>query len=143
MPSADHVETFNCTPPEFFKLIADYEKYPEFLQEVKGCKILKSETGKKLVEYQVSVIKSFKYQLWCREEQDKLVAWEFASGDIFKTSSGHWKLSAVGEKTKAEYHVEATFSMFVPGPIAKTLLSVNLPAMMSAYHKRVKAVYGK
>jgi len=52
-------------------------------------------------------------------------------------------LDDVGGKTKATYSVEATFGVFVPGPVANTLLKVNLPAMMSAYHKRVKEVYGK
>ena len=144
MPEANHSEVFNCTRDEFYQIVSDYEKYPQFLQEVKSCKILKTEGDKKLVEYSVSVIKSFKYQLWIKGKPPESVTWEFASGDVFKTSSGSWKLEDMGgEKTKAHYHVEATFSMFVPGPIAKTLLSVNLPAMMAAYHKRVKENYKK
>lgn len=143
MPSAAHTEVFNCTVPEFFKIVADYEKYPDFLQEVKDCKVLKTDGPKKLVEYNVSVIKSFKYQMWMTEKEPDLVSWVFSSGDIFKTSSGSWKLEDQAGKTKATYTVEATFGVFVPGPIAKTLLNVNLPTMMSAYHKRVKDLYGK
>ena len=143
MPSASHVETFNCSVPEFFKIVTDYEKYPQFLQEVKECKVLKTEGNKKLVEYKVSVIKSFSYQLWMTESEPGLVSWTFAKGDIFKTSVGSWKLDDVGGKTRATYSVEATFGVFVPGPVANTLLKVNLPAMMSAYHKRIKDLYGK
>src|SRR5438270_795951 len=138
MPSASHTEVFNCSVPEFYKIVADYEKYPQFLQEVKDCKVVKTEGGKKLVEYKVSVIKNFTYQMWMTEHEPNSIAWTFAGGDIFKTSSGSWKLEDSADKTKAIYSVEATFGLFVPGPIAKTLLSVNLPAMMSAYHKRVK-----
>lgn len=143
MPSASHTEVFNCSVPEFYKIVSDYEKYPEFLQEVKDCKVLKNEGGKKLVEYKVSVIKSFSYQIWTTEQEPNLITWTFAGGDIFKTQTGSWKLEDQAGKTKATYSVDATFGVFVPGPIAKTLLSVNLPAMMSAYHKRVKDVYGK
>ncbi len=64
------------------------------------------------------------------------ITWEFASGDIFKTSVGSWKLENEAGKTRATYSVEATFSMFVPGPIANALVSVNLPNMISSYHKR-------
>ena len=39
--------------------------------------------------------------------------------------------------------INAEFGMFVPGMIVKTVLSANLPAMMQAYHKRVKDIYGK
>lgn len=143
MAGATHTEVFNCTVPEFYKLVSDYEKYPEFLQEVKACRVVKSDGARKLVEYKVSVVKGFTYQLWTTEKEPNEVSWTFAGGDLFKTSTGFWKLEDQKGKCKATYSVEATFSMFVPGPIAKTLLNVNLPSMMSAYHKRVKDVYGK
>ena len=143
MPSAEQAEVFNCSVEEFYKIVADYEKYPDFLQEVKGCKVLKSDGGRKLVEYKVSVIKSFTYQMWMTETEPSEISWSFAGGDVFKTSTGGWKLSDQSGKCRAVYSVDATFSLFVPGMIAKTLLSVNLPSMMSSYHKRVKDLYGK
>lgn len=142
MAKASTSELFNCTPEQFFKIISDYEKYHEFLAEVKQCKVLKKEGNRKLVEYNVQVMKTFKYQLWMTEDAPKSIVWEFASGDLFKTSVGSWKLKDEGGKCRAEYSVEATFNMFVPGPIAKALVSVNLPNMMSSYQKRVKQIYG-
>jgi len=143
MASAQTTEVFNCTPAQFYKIVSDYEKYPEFLNEVKECKVLKAETGRKLVEYTVTVVKNFKYSLWMSEVENQEIKWEFAGGDIFKTSSGSWKLQEEGGKCRASYVVDATFNMFVPGPIAKALVSVNLPNMISAYHKRVAQLYGR
>jgi ribosome-associated toxin RatA of RatAB toxin-antitoxin module len=34
MASAQAVEIFNCSVEQFYKIISDYEKYPEFLKEV-------------------------------------------------------------------------------------------------------------
>ncbi len=143
MPGTQHTELFNCTPEQFWKIVSDYEKYPDFLNEVKSCRVLKTDGQRKLVEYKVSVIKTFIYSMWMTEKEPESIAWEFAAGDIFKTSIGSWKLTAEADKTRATYSIEATFSLFVPGPVAKTLLTVNLPTMMSAYHKRVKEFYGK
>jgi len=143
VPGATHTEVFNCTPAELYQLVTDYEKYPEFLQEVKSCKVIKNDGPKKLVEFKVSVVKTFSYQLLMTENAPFHVSWNFAGGDIFKTSDGSWKLAEQNGKTKAIYSVDATFGIFVPGMIAKTLLSVNLPTMMNAYHKRVKEKYGK
>lgn len=142
MAKASTTEVFNCTPEQFFKIISDYEKYHEFLPEVKKCTVLKMEGSRKLVEYNVSVVKSFKYSLWMTENAPQTITWELASGDVFKTSVGSWKLENEAGKTRATYSVEATFGMFVPGPIANALVSVNLPNMMSSYHKRVKQLYG-
>ncbi len=142
MAKASTTELFNCTPEQFYKIISDYSKYSEFLSEVKSCKVIKDEGARKMVEYQVSVIKNFKYSLWMTEDVNKSIVWEFASGDVFKTMKGSWKLQDEAGKCRATYEVEASFGVFVPGPIANALVSVNLPNMMSSYHKRLKQVYG-
>jgi ribosome-associated toxin RatA of RatAB toxin-antitoxin module len=143
MADAKTTELFNCSTDEFYKIISDYERYPEFLSEVKNCKVLKVENNRKLVEYTVSVIKDFKYRLWMTEESGKKISWVFESGDLFKVSSGYWDIVDEAGKTRATYFVDAKFNMFVPGPIAKALVTVNLPNMVSSYHKRVKELYGK
>ena len=142
MAAATTSEVFPCTPDQFFAIISDYPKYPEFLSEVKGCKVLEAREDKKLVEFQVSVIKIFTYRLWMKEVAGKSVSWTLESGDLFKTSIGSWQLEAQGKGTKAIYSVDATFKIFVPGPVAKALVNVNLPNMMKAYHERVRVKLG-
>ena len=143
MASAKTVETFNCTAEEFFKLISDYEKYPEFLTEVKSVKILKTEGNVKEMEYGVSLIKTFKYKLRCEEHAPHAIKFNFISGDVFKTMMGSWSIKSEGEKCSVEYAVEATFGMLVPDSIAKPLVSANLPMMMANIKNRIKKVYGK
>jgi coenzyme Q-binding protein COQ10 len=144
MAQASTQEIFNCTPLEFYKITTDYINYPQFLSEVKECKVLKTEaSGRKLVEYNVSLIKTFKYTLWMTEIEPHTVSWEFAGGDIFKSMQGSWKITEQAEKCKAVYQVEATFGLLVPGFITKGLLDVNFPNMISAYHKRIKVLYGR
>lgn len=142
MAEAKTSEIFNCTPDQFYKIVVDYEKYPEFLSEVKDCKVVKTEGNRKLVEYTISLIKDFSYRLWMTEEPQK-ISWVFESGDLFKVSNGYWQIEDEAGKTRATYFVDAKFNLFVPGPIAKALVSVNLPNMMSSYRKRVKELYGK
>jgi coenzyme Q-binding protein COQ10 len=143
MAEAKTTEVFNCTMDEFYSIVSDYEKYSDFLTEVKSCKVLKTDGAKKLVEYNVSMIKEFKYRLWMTEEKPIKISWVFESGDLFKVSNGYWELKEEAGKTRATYFVEAKFNLFVPSPIAKTLVSVNLVNMVSSYHKRVKELYGK
>lgn len=142
MAKAQTSEIFKCSPEQFFKIVTDYEKYPEFLNEVKSCKVLKVEGNRKLVEYQISVMKTFKYNLWMTEEAPHKVSWEFAGGDLFKSSVGYWEMKEEAGQCRATYSIEANFTMFVPGPIANALVSVNLPNMISSYHKRISQIYG-
>jgi hypothetical protein len=70
------------------------------------------------------------------------MSWTFDSGDLFKVSTGSWLLSDEAGKTRAVYDVEAKFKVFIPGPISKALVNVNLPNMMASYKKRVSELYG-
>ncbi len=143
MAGAQAVELFNCSVDEFYQIIADYENYPQFLAEVKQCKVVEHREGQKLVEFNVAMIKNFRYRLWMSEKPNTHISWVLDSGDLFKVSTGSWDLKDEAGKTRATYAVDAKFKVFVPGPIAKALVNVNLPNMMSSYHKRVKELYGK
>ena len=143
MAKAHTEEVFNCTVGEFYKLVTDYEKYPEFLTEVKSVKIYKNSSGAKEMEYHVSLIKTFKYKLKVTEVLNKSVNFEFVGGDVFKTMKGSWKLFDKKGKCAVEYDVEATFGLLVPDAIAKPLVSANLPMMITNFKKRIKEVYGK
>lgn len=142
MASAETTEVFNCSVAQFYQIVADYEKYSEFLPEVKSCQVVESDGNRKLVEFEISIIKSFNYRLWMTENENE-ITWDFASGDLFKSSNGSWKLADEAGKTRATYFIQAKFNLFVPGPVAKALVNVNLPSMMSAYHKRVDELFGR
>lgn len=141
--TAETTEVMNCTKDEFFKIVADFESYPKFLPEVKSIKILKTTGNVKEMEYQVSVLKTFKYTLKATEVPNDRIDFVFVNGDVFKSMSGSWKLSEKNGKCQVEYKVEAAFGMLVPSSVAKTLVTVNLPIMMANFKKRVKEVYGK
>lgn len=141
--TAETKETMNCTKDEFYKIVSDYESYSQFLPEVKSIKILKSSGHVKEMEYQVSVLKTFKYTLKATEVPGDRIDFEFTKGDVFKTMNGYWKFSEKDGKCQVEYKVEASFGMLVPSAVAKTLVTVNLPIMMMNFKKRVKELYGK
>lgn len=143
MASASVSDVFNCNVQEFYKIITDYEAYAQFLTEVKECHVLESQGNRKLLEFHISFIKTFKYSIWVTEEADKGISWTFNKGDIFKQLDGGWKLTDEAGRTRAAYSVDAKMGLLVPSPIAKGLIEVNLPNMMSAYHKRVKELYGR
>ena len=99
MAEAKAKETFNCTAEEFFKVVADYEKYPEFLPEIKSVKILKNDGSKKQMEYSVSMIKTFKYKLDVEEVSPSKVEFKFTEGDVFKTMKGLWTIKPADRKS--------------------------------------------
>lgn len=138
MGSVATTEIFNAPQKVVYGVIADYSAYPEFLTDVKRVSVLESQPDKKLVEYEVQVIKSFRYQLWMYEKPNFEVSWKLHDGDMFKENTGGWYLKDLGDgRTQAEYKINAKFGMFVPSMIEKKLIEVNLPSMMNAYRERI------
>ena len=142
MASVETQEIFDCSMEEFYEIITDYDSYGDFLADVKSCEVIDEEDDFKIVEYEVNVVKTFNYQLKMFENGTDQVTWELHSGDLFKKSNGSWHLEEQDGKTLAKYKIEAEFKVFVPGPVAKMVLNVNLPNMMKAFKKRVAEVHG-
>lgn len=144
MAEAEVTEKFNCTAEEFFNIVVDFEKYPEFLSDMKSVKILKNGKKEKEMEFSVAIIKTIKYKIKATQKSPSEVDFHFTEGDVFKSMSGSWRISDLaGGKCKVKYKIEANFGLLVPGALAKTLVSVNLPSMMESFKKRVKEIYKK
>jgi coenzyme Q-binding protein COQ10 len=143
MASAQVSEVYNCTAEEFFKIVVDYEKYPEFLTGVSSVKITKNDGSTKEMEYSVSIVKSFKYKLKVTEVAPSSVVFVFQSGEMFKTMKGSWTIKPAGEKCKVDYAVDATFGMLVPSFMADQVVKINLPIMVQNFKARIKKIYGK
>lgn len=143
MASTTVNEVFSCSKENFYKIVTDYEKYPEFLSEVSDCRIVREEEGKKLIKYNIQLFKSFTYELWMKENEiSHRIDWEFAGGSIFKSNKGYWKLEDLSGRCCATFHIDCQFKIFIPKSITNTLLQINLPNMMKSYHKRVDELYG-
>lgn len=140
MASAKTTEIFNFSAQQIFDVVQDFEKYSDFLKEVKKSKIVEDlSPNKKIVELSVSMIKDFSYQILVTLEEPKSVKWVFHSGDVFKSNSGSWDLKPISEtQTQVTYEVEADFKIFVPSMIAKQMIAVSLPKMMQTYKDRIQ-----
>ncbi len=133
---------FNAPIKTVYQVISDYSKYPEFLPEVKRVSVIDaSNPEKKLIEMELQVIKSFRYQIWIMAKPPYELTWKFHTGEIFKDNAGSWNLKDMGDgKTHVDYEIEAKFGMLVPKMIEKTMIEVNLPSMLKAYQKRAEGL---
>jgi len=126
---------------DFFSVIRDYEKYPEFLDEMESVRIIRSEGGVSDVEFTLNVIKRVTYTLRLTENPagDGL-RWELVEG-MFKSNSGGWALESLPDgRTGAVYDVEVAVGIFVPGSIVNRLVGKTLPATLKAFKRRAESL---
>ena len=74
MAGATRSIVINTTMEKMFAVIVDYEKYPEFLPEVKKIRLSNRRGNEVDVQYEAEIVKIIKYKLRLKEEIEGLKA---------------------------------------------------------------------
>ena len=138
-------EVLVAVPVErFFEIVRDYDRYPEFVPTVKGCRARRGPGGVE-VDYQLDLgIKTIAYTLRLVEEPPHRVSWSLVRGEWMKVSNGSWELRDEGGKTRATYAVDIQIQKppLVPqvlvDRVSDELTRVQLPRMLEAFRRRAE-----
>ena len=141
MASATRSTVIDAPPDRVFDVIVDYERYPEFLSEVKAIRISGRQGNQVDIHYTVEVMKRIHYTLRMLEDRPRGLTWTFVEGEVMKDNRGGWTLepSPEGTKTKAIYSVEIALGPFVPRPLVTALVESSLPKMLESFKKRIES----
>ena len=139
MPETTQSIEVDVSPAKLFKIIVDFEKYPEFVTGISAVKTLKESEKNPQVQFDIRIIKKISYLLDFAIVKNKTVEWWLAKKGFFKVNNGKWILTPLdkGKRTKASYVVELEMGL-VPSSILKTLNEVNMPKMLGEFKKRAE-----
>ncbi len=139
MPGASKTIVINAPIEKVFDVITQYERYPEFLPEVKETRTVNRKGNTVDVHYKVDVMKTVRYSIRVVEERPNRMSWSFIEGEMMKDNKGSWVLEAEGEgKTRATYTVEMALGALVPKAIVNALVETSLPKMLDAFKRRAE-----
>ena len=135
----------NVDSEKFFKVVTDYNSYPEFLksQGLRWIKVDKSEGNVKLVTQEIEIIgRKIEYTLRMVEDESRtLVTWSLIKGQVMSRNNGSWKIEALGPgHCKAIYTIELKLGTLIPASVTTKLAAGQLPAMLDAFKKRAESL---
>ena len=140
MPGATRSIVFNAPIEKCFEIISDYERYPDFLPEVKKIRTSNRRGAEVDVHYEAEVVKVIKYTVHMKEEKPNKVSWSFIDGEFMKDNKGGWVLEDAGNgTTKATYNVEIALGAFVPKALVTALADTQLPTLLANFKKRIES----
>lgn len=140
MPGATRSIVIDAPMEKVFSVISDYERYSEFLPEVKRVRTSDRRGAEVSVHYQVDVVKTIRYTLRMKEEKPNRILWSFVEGELMRDNRGSWLLEPAGEgKTRATYNIEMALGPLVPKAIVNALVDTSLPRMLEAFKKRAES----
>jgi coenzyme Q-binding protein COQ10 len=140
MAGASRSIVVNAPPEKVFDIVIAYDRYPEWLPEVKKIRTSDRKGNEVKVHYEVDFkIKTIRYTILAREERPQRMSWSFVEGEVMKDNKGSWVLEPEGEgRTKVTYNVEVTVGPLVPKSILNTLVDQSLPKMLEAVKRRAE-----
>jgi ribosome-associated toxin RatA of RatAB toxin-antitoxin module len=144
MAGATRSITINAPLEKVFDVIADVERYPDFLPEVKSIKVSTKRGPEYDVHYVAEVVKTIKYTVRIKEERPNKLSWTFVDGEFMKDNRGGWELHDLGNgTTKATYNIEVTLGPLVPKTIVNALVDTSLPKLLENFKKRSETLAAK
>src|SRR5256886_17242350 len=141
MAQASRSVTINVPPEKLFDVIVDYEKYPEFLPEVKKVKVEGGQGSIKEVTYMVDIkAKVITYTLKHTAERPTKLSWTMAKGEMMKGNDGAWTLKPGAQPgtTDATSPIALKLSPLAPGLTGKPPPKPSSPGLLPNFKRQAE-----
>ena len=134
----------NVTPEEFYSVVADFESYPQFCNDVDAIEVLSRQGDTARVLFTIKVVKSIQYTLNLVGKPHTELKWSLHSSKWFKHNNGGWDIKDLGDgRIEATYGVDVGLGVFVPRAITKRIVELTFPAMLNQFKKRAEQLFPK
>jgi coenzyme Q-binding protein COQ10 len=133
--------SMNVTADQLYDVLVDYERYPEFCDDVASIEVISRNGDRARVKFTIKVIKSIDYTLDLVGTPGKSLKWTLADSKWMKTNTGGWDIEADGDRVDVRYGVEVTLGMFVPKRITQKVVETTFPAMLRQFKNRAESLH--
>jgi ribosome-associated toxin RatA of RatAB toxin-antitoxin module len=139
MPKTEQQIVIDAPIDEVFDVIVDYERYPEFLPEMKHVQIQSRDDGVALVSFELEIIMRLGYTLRLVEDRPTAVNWTLQEAKMFSHNAGGWKLEKLDDaSTRATYGLEIKLRGLIPKSVSSRLIGTTLPNTLQRFKDRIE-----
>ena len=143
MPRHSERRVLAYSPEQLYKLVAEVERYPEFLPWCRAARIRERKPNL-LVADLVIGFKVFRERFTSRVKLDpsgRRIDVTYAEGP-FKFLENHWLFLAHPEGCEIDFYVDFEFRSKILQKVMEGLFHEAVKRMVGAFETRAKALYG-
>lgn len=148
MPSFNNTRTVGYTPAQMFALVADVERYPEFVPLCTGLRVLRRESddaGCEILVARMSVgyktiTESFTSRVTLDPAHNKILV-EYIDGP-FSHLTNRWSFVASGAGADVQFYINYEFRNRMLGMMMGAAFERAFQKFSEAFEKRANSVYG-
>jgi len=149
MPTFQSSRTVEFTPDQMFDLVADVEKYPEFLPLCEALKIRRrsmlDDQREVLLADMTIGYKAIRETFTSRVTMDRTafkILVEYVDGP-FSHMENRWMFVPEGNGTKVEFYIDYAFKSRMLGMLMGAMFEAAFKRFSDAFIARAGIVYGK
>ncbi len=146
MPEAQRSVVVDVPREKLWAVISDYEKYPQFIPEMRSVRVLETKGALQRVAFEIEIqvlafTRKVHYTLEFTNAPPATVRWRLVESDLVKGNDGGWTLEPAGDgKTKATYQIELRLGPLVPKAISNFLAEQSLPKLLDQFKRRAESL---
>jgi coenzyme Q-binding protein COQ10 len=139
MPQTEQQIVIDAPVNRVFGVIADYERYPEFLPDMKRVEVLSRHDGLLVVRFEVELVMRVSYTLRMQEDAPRSITWTLEEAKMLSENNGGWRLEPEGNQTRATYTLDVKLRGLLPKAVSTRLLGTTLPEMLQCFKQRAES----
>jgi coenzyme Q-binding protein COQ10 len=149
MPQFETTRRIRHSPEKMFALVADIEKYPQFLPLCTGLTIRsrREKDGRTLLVADMSVgykaiRESFTTQVYLKPDE-RLIDVQYIDGP-FKYLQNHWRFDPMEDgATEVHFFIDYEFKSRLLGALMGSMFDRAFRMFSDAFEKRADVIYGR
>ncbi len=142
MPRIERDIVIDAPIERVFDVIADYQRYPEFLPDMKAVTVhSRHDDGVLIAEFELELIMRISYTLRLTEDRPHRVRWALESAKMMTQNDGGWTLGSTDDgHTRAVYDLDVTLRGLIPRSVSDRLVGQTLPQTLGRFKARAEAL---
>ena len=134
MPGAEHSIEVDVTPEQFWEVISDYPRLPEYIPEIEAIQVEQWDGHVAVVDYTTHMVRRIHYTLELTHHSKRDVRFRLLKSDFLKDVQGFWRLVDLPTgRTRATYHIEISVGRLVPRALLDGIQRRTLPRMLRRF----------
>ncbi len=139
MAKTEQQIVINAPIDRVFDIIVDYERYPEFLPDMRAVQVQSRHDGVAIVSFEIELIMRVGYTLRLVEDRPGSVQWSLETAKMMSSNDGGWRLQDLKNgTTQATYGLEVKLKGLIPKSVSSRLLGTTLPDTLKRFKERAE-----
>ena len=150
MPRIERSFEVAASPESVFEVISDFERYPEFLPEIREARSDRSSERSALARFDLFILLHVRYSIEAELSSPHKISWKLNESNVLEVNQGSWEIESTDTGSHVRYSVEKNFMRklaaveielkgAVPEAILERLSGNHLDAMIERFRGRILA----